>query len=113
MGHYTISGLWAPARGFADDLVLTTRSAADMSRLLQVMADFCAWSCMRIKREKSVATCFDFKKGVALSTEGILYAGAQLTGLAAHETFAYLGVRASLVGVVRSRRQATSGTARR
>jgi hypothetical protein len=78
-----------------------------MSRLLQVVADFCG---MRIKREKSVATGFDFKKGVALSTEGILYAGAPLTGLAAHEAFAYLGVRASLVGLVRSRRQATSGT---
>ncbi len=86
-----------------------------MSRLLQVVADFCAWSGMRIKREKSVATGFDFKKGVALSTEGILYAGAPLTGLAAHEAFAYLGVtrRASLVGVVRSRRQATSGTVAR
>jgi ribonuclease HI len=113
VGHRTISGLRAPARGFADDLVLTTRSAADMSRLLQVVADFCAWSGMRIKREKSVATGFDFKKGVALSTEGILYAGAPLTGLAAHEAFAYLGVRASLVGVVRSRRQATSGTVAR
>ncbi len=40
LGHRTISGLRAPARGFADDLVLTTRSAADMSRLLQVVADF-------------------------------------------------------------------------
>jgi hypothetical protein len=76
VGHRTISGLQAPARGFADDLVLTTRSETDMSRLLQVVADFCAWSSMRIKREKSVATGFDFKKGVALSTEGILYAGA-------------------------------------
>ncbi len=72
-----------------------------MSRLLQVVADFCAWFGMRIKRgEKSVATGFVFKKGVALSTEGILYACAPLTGLAAHEAFAYLGVRASLVGVV-------------
>ena len=72
VGHRTISGLRAPARCCADDLVLLTRSAADMSRLLQV-ADFCAWSGMRIKREKSVATGFDFQKGVALSTEGILY----------------------------------------
>jgi hypothetical protein len=48
-----------------------------MSRLLQAVADFCAWSGMRIKREKSVATGFDFKNGVALPTEGILYAGAR------------------------------------
>jgi hypothetical protein len=36
---------------------------------------------------------FDFKKGIALSTEGILYAGEPLTGLAADEAFSYLGVR--------------------
>ncbi len=71
VGHRTI-GLRAPASGFADDLVLVTRSAADMSRLLQVVADFCTWSRMRIKREKSVDTGFDFKTGTALPTEGIL-----------------------------------------
>jgi ribonuclease HI len=114
VGHRTISGLRAPARGFADDLVLVARSAADMSRLLQVVTDFCTWSGMRIKREKSVATGFNFKTGTALPTEGILYAGAPLTGLAADEAFAYLGVRASLVGVIRSRRrQAASGSAAR
>jgi hypothetical protein len=75
VGHRTISGLRAPARGFADDLVLVARSAADMSRLLQVVADFCAWSGMRIKREKSVATGFDFKQGAALPTDNILYEG--------------------------------------
>jgi hypothetical protein len=32
-----------------------------MSRLLQVVSDFCTWTRMRIKREKSVATGFDFK----------------------------------------------------
>jgi hypothetical protein len=109
VGHSIVSGLRAPARCCAHDLVLVTWSAADMARLLQVVADFCAWSGMRIKREKSVATCFDFKKGVALPTQGILYAGAPLTGLAADEAFAYLGVRASLVGVVRSLQQADSG----
>jgi hypothetical protein len=106
--HRTISGLRASARGFADDVVLVAYSAADISRLLQVVADFCAWSGMRIKL-KSVATGFDFKSGVALPTESILYAGAPLTGLAADEAFAYLGrlgVRASLVGMLRSRRQA-------
>ena len=110
VGHRTISGLRAPARGFADDLVLVAYSVGDMSRLLQVVADFCAWSGMRIKREKSVATGFDFKGGVALPTEGILFAGAPLAGLAADEAFAYLGVRASLVGMLRSRRQAAPGS---
>jgi hypothetical protein len=114
VGHRIISGLRAPARCFAADLVLVTRSAADMSRLLQVVTDFCTWSWMRIKRENSVATGFDFKTGTALPTEGILYAGAPLTGLAADEAFAYLGVRASLVGVIRSRRrQAASGSVAR
>jgi hypothetical protein len=35
-------------------LALVARWAADVSRLLQVVADFCAWSGMSIKREKSV-----------------------------------------------------------
>jgi hypothetical protein len=52
---------------------------------------------------------FDFKNCVALPTEGILY--ALLTGLAADEVFAYLGVRASLVGALRSRRQALPDSA--
>jgi hypothetical protein len=65
------------------------------------MADFCTWSLagLRIKREKleSVATGFDFEKGVALPTpaEGILYAGAPpLTSLrlAAEEALAYHGM---------------------
>ncbi len=50
-----------PHRGFADDLVIVASAAADLSRLLRVMADFCAWSGMRIKREKSVVTGFDFR----------------------------------------------------
>ncbi len=48
---------------------------------------------MRIKREKSVVTGFDFKSHIALPTEGILYEGVPLTGLAPDEAFAYLGVR--------------------
>jgi hypothetical protein len=82
-----------------------------MSRLFQVVANFCqcSWSQMRIKREKSVTT--DFKNGAALPTAGILYAGEPLTGLAAEVAFTYLGVRASLVGVVRSRRRAPPGSA--
>ena len=103
VGHRTISGLRSPARGFADDLVIVTSAAADLSRLLQVVADFCAWSGMRIKREKSVVTGFDFRLGTDLPTAGILYEGAPLTDLAAEEAFAYLGVRASLVGMQRRR----------
>ncbi len=62
VGHLTISWLRAPVCWFADDLVIVTISCSDMSRLLQVVSDFCAWSWMRVKREKSVITGFDFKK---------------------------------------------------
>ncbi len=58
------------------------------------------------KWEETVTTDFDFNAGVALPTGGILRAGALLTGLAADAAFAYLGVRASLVGASRSRQQA-------
>jgi hypothetical protein len=68
-----------------------------MSRLLKVVSDFCAWSGMRINREKSVITGFDFKRHATLPTVGILFEGAPLTGLVPDEAFAYLGVRASLV----------------
>ena len=105
VGHRTMSGLRSPARGFADDLAIVASSAGDLSRLLQVVADFCVWSGMRIKREKSVITGFDFRLGTDLPTAGILYDGAPLTDLAAEEAFAYLGVRASLVD--RQRRQGT------
>ena len=50
IGHRTITGLRAPAHGFADDLTLITESEEDMLRLLRVVAEFCAWSGMRIKR---------------------------------------------------------------
>ncbi len=75
--------------------------------LLQVVADFCAWSGMRIKRENlnSVVTRFDFRLGTDFPTAGILpmYEGAPLIDLAAEEAFAYLGVRTSLVGMQRRR----------
>ena len=102
VGHRTISGLRAPARGFADDLAIVAGSGADMVRLLAVVSDFCAWSGMRIKREKSVTTGFDFKNHSSLPTEGILFDGAPLAGLEADAAFAYLGVRASLVSPSRS-----------
>ena len=36
-----VMGLWSPARGFADDLILICHSAEGMSRLVQVVANFC------------------------------------------------------------------------
>ena len=97
VAHRTISGLRTPARGFADDLVLCTESAADMGHLLEVVADFCRWSGMQVKLEKSVATAFDFKQQQELSTADILYQGTPLVHLAASESFPYLGVRASIL----------------
>ena len=44
VAHRTVSGLRAPARGFADDLVLCMELADGMCRLLEVVADFCKWS---------------------------------------------------------------------
>ncbi len=97
VGHRTITGLRAPARGFADDLGLVTKSEADMVLLLQVVSRFCKWAGMRINVPKSVATGFNFAMGRDLQTEGIQYEGSPLPGLAADEAFTYLGVRASLV----------------
>ncbi len=48
--------------------MIVASAAADLSRLLQVVADFCAWSGMRIKREKPVVTGFDFRLGTDLPT---------------------------------------------
>ncbi len=97
VGHRTITGLRATARGFADDLALVTKSEADMACLLQVVSRFCRWSGMRINDPKSVATGFDFAMGRDLPTDGIQYEGSPLPCLAADEAFAYLGVLASLV----------------
>ena len=96
IGHSTMSGLRTPSKGFADDLVITTKTPAGMSHLQQVIADFCTWSGMRIKREKSVITAFDYKTSRPLSTATILYEGAPLGSLAPTEPFPYLGIRASL-----------------
>ena len=52
---------------------------------------------MRIKREKSVITAFDFRTKRELATDGILYEGHPLVWLPADESFPYLGVRASLI----------------
>jgi hypothetical protein len=62
IAHRLMTGLRTPARGFADDLMLCTESPEDMSRLLKIVADFCQWSGMRIKLQKSVASAFDFAR---------------------------------------------------
>ena len=105
VAHRTVSGLCTPARGFADDLVLCTESAEGMGRLLEVVADFCHWSGMRVKLEKSVATAFDFLLKQELSTDGILYQGVPLVHLPASESFPYLGVRASILAHTSRRNQ--------
>ena len=97
IAHRLMTGLRTPARGFADDLVLCTESPEDMSRLLNVVADFCQWSGMRIKLQKSVASAFDFARKEELPTGGILYKGVPLVHLPADASFCYLGVRASIL----------------
>ena len=50
------SSLVFSARGSADDLTLLCHSAEGMSRLVQVVADFCNWLEMRIKITRPVIT---------------------------------------------------------
>ena len=98
VGVNTITGLRPNGRGFADDLTLTTGSAAGMQRLLQVVSDFCTWSGMRIKMKKSVVSAYDFKTRKDLPTDDIRYNGEALVCLPAHESYRYLGVRTTLAG---------------
>ncbi len=85
--------------------MLCTESAEGMDRLLEVVADFCRWSGMRVKLEKSVATAFDFLQKQELFTVGILYQGVPLVHLPASESFSYLGVRASILARISRRDQ--------
>ena len=103
VGFQLVTGMRSPARGFADDLTLICNSAAGMSRLVQVVADFCNWSGMRIKIAKSVITAYDYSTRCDLPTDDILYQGQALTRLPADESFPYLGIRASLVPTGRRR----------
>ena len=52
IAHRLMTGLRTPARGFTDDLVLCTESAADMNRLMKIVSDFCKWSGMLVKLAK-------------------------------------------------------------
>ena len=108
VGVRIVSGLRSPARGFADDLTLVCESSSGMSRLLQVVSDFCAWSGMRIKLIKSVITAYDFAAREELPTDEIRYNGSPLTRLPADESFPYLGVRASIVEIGRKKGPAAS-----
>ena len=84
-----------------------------MNRLLQVVAGFCGWSGMRVKREKSMISAVDYKSGKPLPTKRIVFEGAPLSHLAATGPFPYLGIRASLIskgcrGLVGSARSTTA-----
>ena len=81
MGFQLVTGLRSPARGFADNLTLICHSAEGISRLVQVVADFCNWSGMRIKIAKSVITAYDYGTRRDLPTDDIQYQGQALTSL--------------------------------
>jgi ribonuclease HI len=100
-----MTGLRSPARGFADDLVLCTQSAADMNCLMTVVSNFGHWSGMRVKLAKSVASAFDFAQKEELATGEILFEGAPFRHLPADEQFCYLGVRASILARTAGRRR--------
>ena len=68
-----------------------------MSRLLHVVSNFCEWSGMRVKLQRSVITAFDFGARCELPTDTVLYKGQPLVRLTADQSFSCLGVRASLV----------------
>jgi hypothetical protein len=98
VGVRTVVGLRPNSRGFADDLALSTDSAAGMEKLLQVVSSFCFWAGMRVKMQKSVISAYDYKSHKDLPTDGIRYNGEALVCLPAHEGFRYLGVRTALAG---------------
>ena len=96
VGVRTIRGLRAPGRGFADDLTLLCSTEQGMETLVQVVAQFCRWSGMRVKLSKSVITGYDFGRRADLPTDHIRYGGESLPHLPAHRAFKYLGVRTAL-----------------
>ena len=68
-----------------------------MSRLLEVVASFCALTGARVKLSKSVITAYAFGQRRELPTGAVLYRGSPLIHLPADKSFPYLGIRASLV----------------
>ena len=110
VGHRTITGQRMAGRGFADDLVLSTATAAGMQRLLRVVSDFCCWSGMRVKLQKSVITAFDFGSRCTIPTDQILYNGAPLVYLPPDKSFRYLGIRTALTNGRRAKSDANPCT---
>jgi hypothetical protein len=80
-----------------------------MSSLLNIVADFCQWSGMRIKLQKSVASAFDFAGKEELPTGGILCKGVSLVHLPMDASFCYLGVRVSILACTAGRHWPPSG----
>mmetsp|Transcript_37221 Transcript_37221/g.99058 ORF Transcript_37221/g.99058 Transcript_37221/m.99058 type:complete len:2324 (+) Transcript_37221:2749-9720(+) len=105
VGHSIVSSLHTPARGFADDLAITTKTAAEMNLLLRKVSQFCSWSGMRVNLAKSVITAFDFAKNREILTDDILYENTSLVNLSSSESFAYLGIRASIRGSTRAEKK--------
>lgn len=96
VGYSAASSLHTPARGFADDLALTSQTKEEMNHLLRIVSQFCAWTGMRVNLAKSVITAFDFANNRELSVDGIRYEQSPLVALQPSEAFAYLGIRSSI-----------------
>ena len=96
VGHRLITGQQSNNRGFADDVALTTATPDGMQKLLNVVSDFCSWSGMRLKLQKSVITAFDYGRRMRLPTDHIRYNGAALVHLPADSGFKYLGINTAL-----------------
>ena len=81
VGVWVVLGLRSPAKGFEGNLTLVCGSQHSMSRLLQVVSDFCSWSGMWIKLAKSVITAYYLAARAELLTDKIRYQGSPLTRL--------------------------------
>ena len=77
-------------------MALTTATPDGMQKLLNVVSDFCSWSGMRLKLQKSVITAFDYGRRMSLPTDQIRYNGAALVHLPAGSGFKYLGINTAL-----------------
>ena len=98
VGHKSNTGLSTPARAFADDVALTTSTVKDMTKLLAVVDQFCAWSGMRLNTPKSEISAWDFKSGSEPDVSKSTVNGQTLARLPPTQAFRYLGFRFSLMG---------------
>ena len=90
------------ARGFADDVAITSHSKTQLQMRLDYTGLFCSWSGMRVKVVKSMLTAFDFSERKDADISGIVYNGQPLSHLPAKEAFPYLGIRTALAGSFRA-----------